>query len=1106
MPSDVAGIKEALKSFNFKHLFIEELLWDRYQTRSFTIDVDGKLFDLSPIAEKRGMVVLECQSDDGKIPKYAIRDKIDRNVTKTHREHIIIFTDSAKTEQLWQWVDRAIGRPRKVCDHLYQTWKSGDSLVHKLRSISIELNENDSITLGGIVARTRDALYKDRVTKQFFEKFQKQHEAFLAFVTGITSATDQQWYASLMLNRLMFVYFIQKQGFLDDNVDYLRDRLNKLRSTKGPDQFHSFYRHFLLRLFHEGLGKQAKSRPSELDKLLGRVPYLNGGLFDEHQLETQYQIDIPDEAFDQIFQFFDGYDWYLDDRPLKDDREINPDVLGYIFEKYINVVSTPTASTKQKEMGAYYTKEDVTEYIAKSTIIPYVFSRVSATHDSEQFRVFSLLTDDPDEYIYAKLCTGIDIPLPAEIAEGIADTSKRTSWNQLAAPEFANNLETWREVIARRAMYKEIKDKVSKSTIESFDDLVTLNIDIWQLAEDAIRSCDQPTVLSTYYQVISSLSILDPTCGSGAFLFAALNILKGLYDACLSRMEFMVAEAPDSSLTELEQFKAVLAEVGKHANREFFILKSITLGNLYGVDLMEEAVEICKLRLFLKLISQVNSFEQIEALPDIDFNIRPGNTLIGFSTGEAVRESISKSEKIKSVKQLKLPLKRADAFRRIEDSGLSADKAFEHFRSVQTKTGIERSIYVTAKRQLLDQLQGLDRELNRYLATDFGIGSNDSEAFSSWCKSHQPLHWHVDFYGIMNKNGGFDIIIGNPPYVVYKPAESPYQIRGFQTMDTGDLYAYVMERSYELCREGGRIGLIVPISSFGVDGFEPLQQLSLSSLQRLWISCYSNRPSQIFDGAQKRLTIILGLKREESSEPCEIKTSSYYRWKKEEREELFPARLHYQPRTSAFMVFKASLEKIGNELEASIFEKLMATGKTLSKSLARSTNHKVYYTRKFGYFLLFLDRVPINTEIKTGKVVPPSELKDLSFKSKAAKFRAISVLSSSTFFWFWNIVSDCRNLNKRDLLAFPISIEDVSKELKTQLEVLGQNYVSQLSATSKQMQKSGKYLETFDYALCKPILNEIDQAIGTYLGLTDDEIDYIINYDIKYRIGSDDDG
>ena len=151
-----------------------------------------------------------------------------------------------------------------------------------------------------------------------------------------------------MLNRMMFIYFVQKQGFLDGNTDYLRNRLCMVQQKTGAGRFQQFYRIFLLRLFHEGLGQPESERAPDLAELLGKVPFLNGGLFDVHDLERDNpDISIPDEAFERVFAFFEDYRWHLDERPRREDKEINPDVLGYIFEKYIN----------QKQMGAYYTKE-----------------------------------------------------------------------------------------------------------------------------------------------------------------------------------------------------------------------------------------------------------------------------------------------------------------------------------------------------------------------------------------------------------------------------------------------------------------------------------------------------------------------------------------------------------------------------------------------------------------------------------------------------------------------------------------------------------------------------------------------------------------------------
>lgn len=87
-----------------------------------------------------------------------------------------------------------------------------------------------------------------------------------------------------------------------------------------------------------------------------------------HDLEaTHPSIDIPDEAFERLFAFLGCLGLASDDRLLASGKEINPDVLGYIFEKYIN----------QKQMGAYYTKEDITGYIAKNTVVPHLIEQAS---------------------------------------------------------------------------------------------------------------------------------------------------------------------------------------------------------------------------------------------------------------------------------------------------------------------------------------------------------------------------------------------------------------------------------------------------------------------------------------------------------------------------------------------------------------------------------------------------------------------------------------------------------------------------------------------------------------------------------------------------------
>ena len=85
------------------------------------------------------------------------------------------------------------------------------------------------------------------------------------------------------------------------------------------------------------------------------------------------------------------------------------------------------------------------------------------------------------------------------------------------------------------------------------------------------------------------------------FFFAAMNILELLYAACIQRMRGFVEDDDKQGGKKFSQFRKVLDEIENHPNEKYYIYKSIILNNLYGVDIMNEAVEIAKLRLFLKL-------------------------------------------------------------------------------------------------------------------------------------------------------------------------------------------------------------------------------------------------------------------------------------------------------------------------------------------------------------------------------------------------------------------------------------------------------------------------------------------------------------------------
>ena len=886
-------IRRYLEAFDFAGLFTDpDLGWDWPDSKGkLRVPTKNGFIDTEVIADKRGVKVLHLAGlADGQIPASDERKAIEKAVTPLATEHLLIFTDKAKIRQVWLWTSRYPGKPISYRELTWEKGKSNELLLQKLASIAFTISEEESLDITGVVARLRDSLDRDKVTKNFYEQFKTQKDAFRKFIKGISDGGLWDWYTSLMLNRLMFCYFLQRKGFLDGDLNYLSNRLDRVRDEFGKEKFHSFYKSFLRRLFHEGLGAPKDERAADLKKLIGEVPYLNGGIFEEHKIERDHPgLHIPDEAFEKVFRFLDQFDWHLDDRPIAKGNEINPEILGYVFEKYTN----------QKEMGAYYTKEDITDYIAKNCIIPFL---LDAAGDKLGDASWNLLRDDPDRYIYPAVGHGVfcdyptntkldaPLPLPDYIERGI-DTSKpdlrnrRVRWNESATSDLGLPTEIWRETVARRQRCEELQRKLRAGEVRAVNDLITLNLNIRQFAQDVVENA-APDLLLALFKAIRKVSVLDPTCGSGAFLFAALNILEPLYRASLERMRALLgdweARGDKSHPNYRKEFAAVLDQAARHPNENYFIFKSIIVHNLYGVDIMEEAVEICKLRLFLKLAAQLEPGQEIEPLPDIDFNIRAGNTLVGYASRDEVRRCMTQF----GDGQMRLGVEdELQSYVRFEEAVENVDKAFQLFQRMQDSYGMSAFEFRKHKRQLLERLQNLRNQLDRFLAADYdkrNIGSDST--YKKWRDSHQPFHWFVEFHGIMNA-GGFDVIIGNPPYVELS-AVREYTIRQSNLIETGNLYSICVERFAQLLHRAARLGAIVPISSVSTPRMLPFMELLNSNFSALYLSNFAVRPAKLFTGVDMNLTIILG-ERSGAVSGKSLFSSAYNRWNEQARSGLF---------------------------------------------------------------------------------------------------------------------------------------------------------------------------------------------------------------------------
>jgi hypothetical protein len=1071
-----AEFAKYINEFRFKGLFLD-LGWDNDRTSVSPVQIGESLFEPHIVADKNGFKIIECKT--ATIPRYAVRIQAANTLKKLFHEHLLIFYDEKNSEQVWLYCYTLTSQNKKA-ELRFSIGQDVERLYQRASGLIFELDEQDNITIVDVTARVRGnfAANAERVTKRFYDAFKKQHTALLGFIKGIQSTVDKEWYASIMLNRLMFCYFMQRRGFLDKDRNYLRNKLNESKERFGKDKFYSFYRDFLLVLFQKGFGSW--SQDPTIKEMIGEIPYLNGGLFDLHEIERNYPcIDISDDAFESIFDLFDRYEWHLDTRDCATGSEINPDVLGYIFEKYIN---------DRSSMGAYYTQEDITGYISRSTILPWLLEKTKKFCPKifePDSAVWSFLKNSGDTYIFESVKHGVDKSLPEHIDVG-QDTKapdllgRRRHWNDLAPADFALPTEIWREVVERRTRYEKVKELITSGHIYDTADFITYNLDIISFITDLLDTVEDPKFIQAFYASLEQITILDPTCGSGAFLFAALNILEPLYDSCLSRMDDYINHNYKGSLDRSIKrfFDEKLEQMGNdiHPSKHYFIYKSIILNNLYGVDIMREAVETAKLRLFLKLVSTVDpdyTHENIgiEPLPDIDFNIKAGNTLIGYANEHEIDQALINLETMAMREDTK-------------DAMLQMAKATARYKQLQLGAGDYRA---DDFRQAKEDLSKRQTELKNTLDALLRKFDYRSVSDEDWNANYMPFHWVSEFFTIIVQNFGFDVIIGNPPYVEYSKVKKQYTLKRYETLPCGNLYAFITERNKYLIDSNSLSGMIVPHSAFCTDRM--LHLIKLFTKNSRWISTYDVRPSKLFDGVEQRLAIYII----KSGNMCY--TTKYNRWNSDTRDTLFSGLVYILDNPYLSDV----ISKNQTQLFFTIFDKVKSLSRLWVNSQGR---HYIYFHNSPRYWIRATDFAPYFCNDRIGEGVS-TQIKVLNFSTAEERDFYLGLLNSSLFYLWFIVQSDSRHLNIREITSFPRPKNFiVSEEYYSCLRKLMLDYEAHKRRKNTYYASTGNVgYDEYYPKLSKPIIDQIDTIIAKHYGLTEEELDYIINYDIKYRMG-----
>ncbi|MEG3929782.1 hypothetical protein QT990_00635 [Microcoleus sp. T3_B1] len=683
MPQTLKESRELLQDFEFNKLFVQKLGWDNPSShKTVSLEIEGETYSRKAIAQLNGVVVYEIIADSGNIPNSAERLTIYREIVQISAENLLIFIDKNRTKCLWYWVKRE-GTKLYPRDHVYVKREPCDLLLSKVTALKVDLEELETLSVIDVAQRLQAGLDVERVTKKFFEEFKQQHVEFLSVIRGIDKETDRRWYTSVLLNRLMFVYFLQRKGFIDSGkMLYLQEKLAESKQ-RGTDLFYS---QFLKTLFFDGFAKPLDLREEGVKELIGDVKYLNGGLFLEHPIEQNYpNIAIPDAAFEKIFKLFAAYSWNLDDTVGGKENEINPAVLGYIFEKYIN----------QKAFGAYYTRPEITEYLCDRTINKLILDKIN-----EGGHGGTAPTEENPGFV------GVVPPCLPHAQFPMPDA-------QFPIPR----------------------------KFETITELLT--------------NLDANLCRRLLTEILPNLTLLDPACGSGAFLVAAMKTLIYIYSTVIGTSKFLKDRYLNDYLKDIEK---------EHSSLNYYIKKRIISDNLYGVDIMPEAVEIAKLRLFLALVSAAQNVNDLEPLPNIDFNIMAGNSLIGLLR-------VDDAEYEGSGTQLNLFHK---TYRQVLEEKNRLISIYRHATTYSQNLQSLRDEIAEKKAPAIENINKILLEDFKQLKIKFEQAQISGKPIKRTLtladiEALKPFHWGYEFDEILHQRGGFDAIITNPPWEIFKP-------------------------------------------------------------------------------------------------------------------------------------------------------------------------------------------------------------------------------------------------------------------------------------------------------------------------------------------------
>ncbi len=587
-------------------------------------------------------------------------------------------------------------------------------------------------------------------------------------------------------------------------------------------------------------------------------------------------------------------------------------------------------------------------------------------------------------------------------------------------------------------------------------------------------SLEKQDVMQLYAEV-SSLKILDPACGSGAFFMPIIGYL-------------------------MKTRRILSNELGMPFS-DYKMKKEIIEQNIFGVDLNPQAIEIAKLRLWLELVSTTNNIDEVELLPNIEYNIVAGNSLLGLSQtfrGKGLQGfmPLNLSKQIEMLKPIypdhaerirelsETP--DLDNILRIRDLLVKLYKSEQDPKNAYKIKNVIENVHSSLHQQMNEHFLAF---INQQLSTKNQIGLSD-------LTKHHSFHWIMEFHDVLS-NGGFDVVLGNPPYIELR--EVDYSTAHYSVDSCGNLYAHFFEKAVELTNDDGYFGYIVPISAICTDRMAPLQQMLIDKSAIFKTSNFDDRPDKIFKGLEHCRSSIIFCKKGKNDK--KIYSTRYHRWHAVNRDKLFKKITYFN---ISKLVKPGIIPKISSQTEVDIIKKINSNA-LLKDIIVNSSDTKIIYHNAPQYWIRAMNFMP---EFSSDRGISiSSHNKEFFIKDILdCKNEIIAIINSSLFYWYFIINSNCRDLTMREIKDFPFEVGRMNASLRSKLKDISIELMNDYMKKSKLKENirktTGKVVYREFYPKeSKNIIDKIDDVLALHYGFTDAEIEFIRNFDLMFRMG-----